>query len=557
MILPILLWVFVIFRYAVNVPWFDDFDPFPDFLRHWLAEASASGKLKLLFQPNNEHRMVFGKLSVLVYYWVTGHLNFTFLQIAGACFTLGTCGLFWISFRGSKINWWYFLPVPFLLFQLQYHLIFLWSICSLQHQPVIFFICLSMFLLSRKQFVWAVLAGVCATFAMSNGIFVWAGGAVVLLWRANFKLLAIWCGAGVLAVGCYFYGMSAQGNESSVDFLMKYPHLSVLGFLTFLGGLFDFFPWIRVEFRSVLPVITSCFVLVWVVIWLLSLLTPWTKRFWGIPKKFPALVRRFIPERKDGDELTAFMLGVMVFLVSNALIIGLLRPRFGFFVMLVSNYKLYPAVFLSVCYLTFLAATVGSGVQKKGFRIVLYTSIFIWLISFYNYLPAISERRKYLLVSAYNQEHDAFGLGHIPFSKGAGYVDDLMKEMVSSGIYQYPAETSMLIPEIDKVKGLPAGEMGVSIEEKSGAIQITDSEGNFSFGVNDGKYPFIVNGDRTYLFKMNQNLYTGRNPLIQFDKGANIEIALSSLVPGTYKLGLIKINGNKVQAGILRTLTIP
>ncbi len=53
---------------------------------------------RLLFQPNNEHRMVIGKLVTLFYYGITGHLNFTFLHIAGACFTLGTLWLFWTSF---------------------------------------------------------------------------------------------------------------------------------------------------------------------------------------------------------------------------------------------------------------------------------------------------------------------------------------------------------------------------------------------------------------------------------------------------------------------------
>jgi hypothetical protein len=183
MAVPVVLWVAVILYYSVNLPWYDDFDPFPDFLHKWITSDSLPERLTLLFQPNNEHRMVVGKLATLGYYWVTGHLNFTFLHIGAALFTLGTLAVFWQAFRRSNLSGWYFLPVPFLLFQLQYHLIFLWAICGWQHEPVVFFVVLSMFLLSGKRLAGALLAGVCATYAMSSGIFVWPAGVAVLLLR--------------------------------------------------------------------------------------------------------------------------------------------------------------------------------------------------------------------------------------------------------------------------------------------------------------------------------------------------------------------------------------
>lgn len=558
MLLPILLWVIVIVLYGVNIPWFDDFDPFPDFLRQWINnEGSVLERFRLVVQPNNEHRMVFGKLLVLVYYLITGKLDFFFLQIAGACFTLGTCFILWTLFKSSKINWWYFLPVPFLLFQLQDYLIFVWSICSLQHQPVIFFVCLSMYLLSKERFGWAMLTAVCATFAMSNGIFVWVGGAVILILRYNYRQLGFWLLLGIVSVGFYFYGMSAQGNESSLDFLVKNPHLSVLGFLAFLGGLFDLAPWLRIEFRSVLPVISSIVVLTWVLIWLLSLLIPWLKKYWDFPKRVPKYVQRFTPQRTEGRQLAAFMLGVMVFLLVNALVIGLLRPRFGFFVMLVSNYKLYPALFLTVCYLAFLSSTAGSKLQLTGFRIVLAVSIVIWILSAFNYFPTISERRKYLLVNGHNQQFNGFGLGHVPFSKGAEYVDSLMQEMVGKGIYTYPSETSLLMPAVTRVKDLPPSDMGVLVRVEAGVIGIRDSVNNFSYGYNDGNYVFIVRGDRTYLFKMNQNQYVGRNLLKEFSKGSQIEIPLSTLMPGSYKIGLVRIAGGNATPGIIGDVTVP
>jgi len=554
MTLPVLLWVFVILYYSVNLPWYDDFDPFPDFLRKWITDPSFADRLTLLFQPNNEHRMVIGKLVTLVYYWFTGHLNFTFLHIAGACFTLGTLRIFWLSFAKTRVNWWYFLPVPFLLFQLQYHLVFLWAICSLQHQPVVFFISLSMFLLSRNRFGWAVLAAVCATYAMSNGIFVWPAGVMILLLRSNYKQLAIWILAGAVAVGLYFYGMSSQGNESSMEFLAKYPHLSVLGFFAFLGGLFDFFPEKTIVVRSALPVLMGFLVMIWVVIWLYRQLIPWLNQTF----KWPKNIRYTSPERSiDKQNQDMFLLGILTFLLVNALIIGLLRPRFGFFVMIVSNYKMYPALFLTVAYLAFINAVSGKQIQEWIFQFALTTSVIIWGFSIYGYLPVIAERNKYLTVNGYNQEHNAFGLGHVPFSKSAFYVDEMMRQMVNWGVYKYPDTPEMLVKEIGKIQNPVSAAEGITVSLRDSILYITDPQSPMSLNRNNGQYAFVRDAKQLYFFKMTPQKYTGRNILKQYDKGSDTEIPMTSLKPGSYDLGIIHIENGKSEGGILRKITIP
>jgi hypothetical protein len=555
--LPVSFWIFVILKYAVNIPWFDDLDPFPDFLRQWIKADSASEQIRLLFQPNNEHRMVLGKLSALFYYKFFGSLNFIFLQIVGACFTLGTFLLFWLSFRSSKINNLYFLPVPFLLFQLQYHLAFLWSITSLQHQSVIFFICFSIFLLSRDRFLLALLIAVCTTFVMSSGIFVWVGGAAILLWRLNFRHLAVWCVTGAMAIGLYFHGMTTQGNESGLDFLVQSPHLALLGLLTFLGGTFDVFPWLPVEVRSILPALFSPFVLFWIVVWLLAMYLPKVRQLFRVSWTMPAVFRSLVPIGTERNAFPVFLLGVLVFLFANATAIGLFRTRFGLSVMLVSNYKLYPALFLITGYLTFLWAFQGKILQKRIFQISLPVAILIWLLSCYNYLPAISERRKNLLIGAYNQNHNAYGLGHIPFSKAAAYYDSLMKETVQTGLYQYPEESSFLVPAIRKVENTLPVKHAYVIEKRHDAVRINDLTGNFSYGKRDGKFPFVINNGQLYLYKMDQHGYTGRNIFKQFDRGAGIEIPFSSMKPGVYKLGIVTVKGSEIEASILHQITIP
>lgn len=562
---PVAFFAFVVLRYSVDVPWFDDFDPFPDFLRKWIGSEGIIPKLNVLFQPNNEHRMVFGKGLAALYFELTGRLNFTFLHIAGMLFTFGTLLIIWRAFRASKLPLYLLLPVPFLLFQLQYHLIFLWAICSLQHQPVVFFVCLAMFLLARRQFGWAVLAALCANFAMSNGIFVWVGGAAILLLQTRYRHLAAWLGTGALAVFLYFSGMSSQGNESSFDFFIQNPHLSFLGFFAFLGGLFDFTPERAIQVRTALPILMGMLVMVWVGIWLVNLALAWFKNSFQAQR----IAENRIPNNPDKQKILArfqivdgrqtlgyFCLGVLMFSLANAAVIGLLRPRFGFFVMVVSNYKLYPALFLVVSYLSFLASAQGS-LRERGFRIVLATSVLIWGLTLVHYGPAISERRKYLLTNAYDQQHHAFGLGFVPGSPAAAYIDTLMHNMTARGIYHYPTVWDRHYAQMKTLTNALPDDLRFQTKSGSEGLTLSAPDLTIPGGYDTGAYAFLRNASSLYVFKMEQRKYVGRNLFRRYDdRGAEVTVPKGALPPGRYQLGLTVRGGDRPFGGLAGTVEV-
>jgi hypothetical protein len=558
-LLPVAIFGYVTLRYSVNAPWFDDFDPFPDFLRSWILSDSPAQKLHLLFQPNNEHRMVFGKAITVLYYSLTGTLNFTFLHLAGMLFTFGTLFIIRRAFLSTRLPGYLFLPVPYLLFQLQYYLIFLWAICSLQHQPVVFFVCLSMYLLARSESGWlrfglAVLAGFCANFAMSNGIFVWVGGAAVLLFQTRYRMLAVWCMSGATAIALYFSGMSAQGNESSIAFFLQNPHLSFLGFFAFLGGLFDFTPERTIEVRTALPIVMAMLAMVWIVLWFLNLLLPWLRNTFRKSVKLPAWMTRY--QLRPGYEVLGyFSLGVMLFLLANAAIIGLLRPRFGFFVMVVSNYKIYPALFFLISYLSFLSSA-DVVLRVRAFRVGMVLSVVVWGLTLIHYGPIISERRKFLLVNAYNQEQHAFGLGHQPGSPSAVYVDSLMQFMVDRGIYRYPTEYDPLFEQMKKVTK-PLGEKLFHLDLEPEELAIKGPFAEVTGGYDTGAFAFLRKGDALYVVKLNQRLYTGRNLLIRYDQGLEGRISYAALPAGTYDWGVLIRGRSGTTSGLAGKITLP
>jgi hypothetical protein len=556
---PVVFFGFITAKYSVNTPWFDDFDPFPDFLRKWILSEGLSQKVELLFQPNNEHRMVFGKGLAALYYLLTSELNFTFLHIAGILFTFGTLLIVWKAFQTAKIPLYLFIPVPFFLFQLQYHLISLWAICGLQHQPVVFFVCLSMYLLARKQnnkyLLLAILTGFCANFAMSNGIFVWIGGAAILLFQTRYRALVFWCLCGVTAIGLYFNGMSAQGNESSIDFFLANPHLSFLGFFAFLGGLFDFTPERAIEVRTALPILMAFLIMVWILLWLGGIFTQWLKTSFNLSPPVTQYLSRY-QIQSERHILGYFSLGVLLFILSNAAVIALLRPRFGFFVMVVSNYKIYPALFMVISYLAFLASFQGKRLQN-GFYLGLSTSVLIWALTLIHYLPAIAERRDYLLINAYNQQHHGFGLGHEPGSKAAAYVDTLMHFMTDRQIYHYPTELDPLIQEIKQVQAPLPGNFDFNVIKQESQLLITAPSIPIFSGYRQGSFAFIRTAGVVYLFKLNQNQYTGRNLFITYDKGLGTTIPFSAIPTGTHPWGVYLNGQSNSLIGLVSTITFP
>jgi hypothetical protein len=558
-LLPVVFFAYVTVHYSVNAPWFDDFDPFPDFLRKWILSDTLTEKIGFLLQPNNEHRMVIGKGVMILYYALTGKLDFTFLHIAGILFTFGTLFLVRRAFLSARLPLYLFLPVPFLLFQLQYYLISLWAICGLQHQPVVFFVCLAMYWLARREggpvrLGLAILAGFCANFAMSNGIFVWVGGAAILLFQTRYRPLAIWCASGAVAIALYFSGMSAQGNESSLGFFMQNPHLSFLGFFAFLGGLFDFAPDRPIQVRTALPIVMAMGVMVWVTLWLLNILLPWLRDTFRRPAKLPVWLTRY-RFRPGHETLGYFCLGVMLFLLANAAVIGLLRPRFGFYVMVVSNYKIYPALFLLISYLSFLSAT-DVVLRMRGFRIGMGISLLVWGLTLVHYWPTLSERRKYLLANAYNQEHNGFGLGHVPGSPAAVYIDSLMHFMTDRGIYHYPVEIDPLIEQMKLVRRPLTDSLNFRLERRPEGLAISSPKVEIPGGYNTGAYVFLRKEEQLYLFKLNQRLYTGRNILIRYDEGVEVMIPYEAIPAGTYEWGVLIRGHSDVDSGLAGTVTL-
>jgi hypothetical protein len=204
--------------------------------------------------------------------------------------------------------------------------------------------------------------------------------------------------------------------------------------------------------------------------------------------------------------------------------------------MIVSNYKLYPALFLIVAYLSYLLPS-----RKISYKLItgiIVLSGLLWAFSIFNYSSDIIERRKYLLVNTFNQKNHGFGLGHEPNSPAALYIDQLMNQLIDAGIYSYPTTYQHIEEKANTATWPVSQNIETSVSQSENDITIRELNTAYSAGYDDLFVAFFRKGTSTYLFKLAPNQYQGKMPFKHFEKGYHVIVPKNALPDGDYEVGL-------------------
>ncbi len=427
--IPALLMAGIALHFVENIPWYDDVEMFVLFIQDFYAADNLHDKVYWLLEPNNEHRILFAKLATLFTYLTTGHMNFRGMTLIGNLFLFLNLGLLYAVFRSMRLSIWAFVPVPFILLHPQYFMTISWSITSLQHPVVIFLSGLVMYILSRdgrNRFLWAIPLQIFASLSMSNALFGWLSGGVILWRQGHYRRLIIWGLIGIITMVLYVRGFTnAQGHGQSLEFLLHQPHMVVIGLLSFIGGSFDLVPVLPYLWRGILPTLGGL-MMVSVAIWLV------TRMDWPFRRQLTDTQKESVSAMNDN-----FFLGIYGVLFINAVAVGLLRMRYGYGVMLVSNYMIYPAFLLCLLYV--------NGLQQLSQhrriiwqRIALGAGMVIWAVSYFWHFPEMIYRNQFVRAGAYNQEHNGAGLGGQVGTSLEGYIKNAMDGAVRQGYYVFP-----------------------------------------------------------------------------------------------------------------------
>lgn len=537
--IPILCFCVMLAVYVVNVPWIDDIDAFLSFIIGYIDAPTLGEKLDWLIRPNNEHRILMGKLITLALYKLTGIVSYRWLIFAAFIFLLGLLGLFYRVFRSMNLPLLAFVPVSFLLLQPQYYLTSMWAITAMQHQVVVMLSFSTMYLLAsgdRSRFGAALGVQILTSLSMSNGLFGWIAGAVVLALQRQWIRLIIWLVLGIATIVFYFHDFpNGQGNESSVSYFLNYPYLVFFGFFTFTGGLFDFVSKADILWRSVLPTLAG-FV---IILTLLGLL-------WRMNE--PLLGRRIGSYETTNRATKAlwkrryFFTGCYTFLMINAVIVAFLRPRFGYEVMLISNYMIYPAVLVILLYLNVLSErrTEPVSTLNQWVFISLLVSLVVWGNWYLVNLPKMAYRKHQLLTYAFNQKHNKTGLGP---SWGSPFLDlaqRTMNETIRRGIYQYPE--AYYTPYESQLVSLPQqkADPGLKLHVLGGGYSyIAETDYNALPQPITEAAVVIQSAQRTYLFP-SELPYTFTNYYLNRPiRTIQAELINPTIAPGRYRVGIL------------------
>jgi hypothetical protein len=265
--LPAVFFFTFLLRKSLNVPFLDDYDALLDCLNHLAVLKTASSKaLYLLTLQHNEYKLIFGEAVAWLQFSLWGHVDFRILCALGNGFIFLLAILLWKMFlpgrRDLATRLALFIPVSWLLFQLEYYETLNWAMAGLQNLPVLFFSFGAIYFLVRGErwaFCGALVLVILAVSASGNGLAVLPIGVLTLARPLRYLRMAGWLVVSAVCVAAYAYcynPMLSQNSEHRSVFAALI-RLNPAYVLLFMGGAAGLLP--SIGFSLLLGILLCAF----------------------------------------------------------------------------------------------------------------------------------------------------------------------------------------------------------------------------------------------------------------------------------------------------------
>ncbi|WP_373511459.1 hypothetical protein [Persicitalea sp.] len=232
--LPVVLLLSLVYHFSETAFYSDDFHLLKTIV--WAQETNSfTEKFQLLVQQHNEHRILVPRLITWLNYKLLGHIDWPILMLSGNLLWCGVLYFLWTSFRQLKFSVWYFLPIPWLLFQPAYYDNYTWSISVLQQSVIVFLLAWLVHSFVNRRYILALFIFLIGTFTHGNGIFGIAVGVVFLFLYREWKWLGIWLAVCLAVAAFYFYGFEKGQNANFLQSLAS-PVQLIGYFFAFFGA---------------------------------------------------------------------------------------------------------------------------------------------------------------------------------------------------------------------------------------------------------------------------------------------------------------------------------
>lgn len=521
-----------------NVPFRDDIGAILKPLNQLLNTNNWSAKYLALTQQHDERRIIISRLVSWGILTINGQVDFGWLRAIGFVVLAGIALIcFGISQKINK-NLWIYLPIPYLLFQLQYHEGFFYAVVPTQYFMVICLAFCSIYsLLYAKQMSWvvALLIATLATAADTVGIFVFGVCLGLLLFQKKYVPFLVGLVVALTVGFFYFRGFSIPAYRPSItQNLIKFPHLIVADFFSLVGGYFDPGPDFSLLFRGILTIGTGIVSIAWF--------------GYCFFKLFQTARQKDVSLRTNATWALSnnwLMLGgVLMFLLLTIAAFSGARAGDGFEAVLLSRYKLIGTMIVILSYLS-VCIVLSPKLQKGISLLTASLATLLLILSYYYHATRVLAHQKDLMVDAYSWKNCHTMPSSPVYLMVKNQVDDIIIKSEKASIYQFPTPFPNLAQQPTKAKISEA--FGVSDTKDFYFLIPNEVFENVAKKYNGDIYILLASNKARHLFPA----YQVRNSFFQMLRtGAYLSnrftipgILKMSLPPNTYEIQVLAQQG--------------
>jgi hypothetical protein len=505
-VIPITIYYSYLAAYGQNIPHWDDY-AIRNFIDSFNAKTSFLAKIQLIFSQHNEHRIAYTRIVALIIYWFCGLINFKYMMWVGNLSLLCILFLIYKVLKYNKLETFYITPICFILFQLSQFENTFWGMASIQNFTIVFFVLISFWQIANDKvpYIWATFAA----FTSANGVlFLPLIGIVMFLYLKSYRNLAKFMILSVVLLLIYFTTYQKPPDSQPID----------------LSNLLLNIKAVFVNFGSFIDLNTKADLAKRVNLTFMAGLGMYVICSFGLYGKY--VDNQDINTNKKVN--LVFFTAIYLFVLATCAVTTLSRIQYGFYVFLVSRYKIYSIIALCFCY-SLCIIYFKTQIRNYLFFSFLILSIYLFFNTLYFSKSEIVNYQKAELASFYNGWHDNDDKIIVDKKSSFNYI--------SSFLDQEPVIDSLLVkPILGKVK------------VSNGTITINNDSFEVSGnGVNDGAYIELSSQNKSYIFGANQQILNSKKSFLFrngkiFSKGFTCNIPLAEIESGNYFINILNRN---------------
>lgn len=418
LVMPIVLFFGMFFKYTDDIPINDDYKAILEFMNRYLESGSRNERIKLFFIQHNEHRIVYDRVWTIICYKIYGKVDFNFLALVGNLALVGIFALLSKKMREINTNLLYLLPLSVLLFNIAFWENMTFAMATLSNTTVFLFTLASIYFVTKKEIkakhlVLAIVFFILAVCTQGLGLFSVPLIAGILIYRKKYRFLGIYSAVALFVLALYFYGYEKPLYSPSIIDSVKYFKLrSVLFALAFMGNAFNYNLLFTNEISDSL-VFSSILGTAFFLVYLYTIKTGYYKK-------------------------NLFVFSTMTLIVLTACITGVTRCQLGLETAGAPRYRLSGVLFAIALFMWFIE-TRPVNLKRLHAGIVAGSLLYLFFISFSQY-EFLSYRKRASLLGAI-QYHSG------DHTKLNGFEQDFYKETLvrssQHGVYNLPSFESL------------------------------------------------------------------------------------------------------------------